>query len=520
MATARANHIRQRAATRGITAAAASFRATRPDRSRVRVWGGGGDYHADRRTRRILRELSQDMERNAECYDIFLAGVAGLLGAPTPRPTTPDEEWNQTVSRRWKAVSSKQRGGLDARGLQSWDDLCTGWWRAALRDGDIATIPLVDGTISTILADQIDSPPRPGNQYRRTIAGFTLGPKDEILTVWIAPRDAHGQAQPTRAEPFAADQVSLMAWRYDNTYSRGVPILAAGLDNTERIDALVEAEVISAEQASNLYGAITRERAAGQATLAAPLTSIGASGEDTGSPAPSETQPIDYVSFPAGSYLDLPPGTRWDSIAQTRPNLNVPEFLRALLSISCARVGIPYAVIFCDFKGVNWSGNRGLVSLTRDALSRHRQGLCEPFIDPLYPWWLANEIANGTLRPPRGMDPEAIYAHAWDWPDRPEWPDPYKEERRHELALSQYTDSLHRIVGPDWHQRITERQAELIAIDTAHIQRIAAAQQQITAANLADHMTWRDVIALTADRAPVRIDMPAPASATATDEDQ
>ena len=522
MATARAKQHKHYQGTTGLSAVSGSYRATNSARSRVRAYAGGGDYHADRHSRKVLRELSQDLERNAECYSIFLSGVPGLIGAPTPRPTSPDESWNEAVSAAWSARARLQRGGFDARGLQSWDDLATSWWRSSLRDGDIAAIPLATGTIATILADQIDSERKPGNRYRRTIGGLTLDDSGQALKVWVAPRDLNGIPQPARAEEFDADDVMLMAWRPDNSFSRGLPIMAAGLDNTERIDSLVEAEVISAEQASNLYGALERQLAAGQVATQVPLSAVNDAGGSTGSPAPAESDTIDYVSFPAGSYLDLPAGLKWTPIAPQRPNLDVPEFLRSLLSISCATVGIPYAVIYCDFKGINWSGNRGLVSLTRDALSRLRSSHCEPFLDPIYPWWLGREITAGRLRPPAGLSIEELTAHAWDWPDRPEWPDPYKEERRHELALSQYTDTLHRIIGPDWHQRITERGNELIAIDATQVQRIKSLTQAIATAGLSDHVTWRDIIALSADRPPQGL---SPAAATidavaTTDEEQ
>lgn len=524
MATARAHATRRAQGARGLAAAAGSFRATNPARSRVRVFGGSGDYHADRWSRRVLRELSQDLVRNAECYDIFLTGTARLLGAPTPRPTSSSEAWNQQVARRWKGRAMRSRGGFDSRGLQSWHDLCPSWWTAWLRDGDIATIPLDDGTVATVTAEQIDSPTQPGNQHHRTLGGLTMTRRGDVVKVWVAPLDARGRAQLPAAHPWAADEVNLLAWRPDNTYSRGIPILTSGLDNAERIDGLIESEVVSAEQASNLYGALERQLAAGQVATAAPLSGIDDSGSSTGSPAPDERDQVDYVSFPSGSYLDLPPGLKWTNLQPQRPNLDVPEFMRQLLAMSCAKVGIPYAVIYCDFKGVNWSGNRGLVSLTRDALSGLRASHLEPFVDPLYAWDLGRGLATGELRPPAGMSLSDLTAHAWDWPDRPEWPDPHKEERRHELALSQYTDSLHRIIGPDWLQRITERLAELEAIDAAQLARVGALHESIVAAGLADALTWRDIIALSSDRAPERAqdltDAITAAQHTATDQEQ
>jgi capsid protein len=496
MSTRRAQALRARAATAGITAAGGSYRATSDARSRVRVAGSGsGDYHADQRSRRLLRELSQDLQRNAETYSIFLRGTAGLIGAPTPRPTSPDAAWNAQVAARWQQVARARSGGLDGRQLQAWDDLVTGWWIAWLRDGDVAVIPQADRTLTTVLADQIDCPLQPGNQHRRTIGGVTLDQRGRPLTYHVCPRGPSGAPQLDRAVPIAADELHLLAWRPDSSHTRGLPVMAAALDNAERIDALVEAEVISAEQASNLYGSVERSLAAGQVATAAPLLE-GDNATGTG-PRSTSTDAIDYISFPAGSYLDLPAGLSWKPITSARPNLDVPAFLRAILSHSCACVGIPYAVIYADFDGVNWSGNRGLISLTRDALHRLRRTWCEPCLDPLYPWWLAHEIRSGALTPPAGLSLGDLAAHAWDWPTRPEWPDPLKEEQRHDTALRLATDSLHRIVGPDWRHLVAERGLEQREQDARTIERIAAVRAQLVAAGLTD-VDWREVVALSA----------------------
>jgi len=498
MSTPRARALRARATLPGLSASAGSYRATDAARSRVRVHGGGGDTHADRQSRRVLRDLSRDLERNAEPYQIFLRGAARLIGAPTPRPTTPDHAWNRAIAAHWRAHAGRIRGGFDARNLDTWPALCLGWWMAALRDGDVARALLATGQIQTIEADCIDAPPRPGNQHRRVVGGLTLGQQSDLLGVWLAPRDANGRPQAEKATEHSPEYVGLLAFFRGTSQTRGVPVMCAGLDNAERVDALVESEIIGAEQASNIFGAVTRQLGQGQVAPGAPLVQgdiAAAAGADV-TQASAQGQTIDYVSFPAGSYLDLPVGHDWKSDKPGRPNLDVPQFLRAILSMSAAVIALPYPVIFADFHGINWSGNRGLVSLTRDALATLRDTWCEPYVDPVYGWWLAHGLADGTLpAPPAGWTWAQTMAHEWDWPMRPEWPDPLKEEQRHDLALRLGTSSLHRISGPDWYDILRERAEEEQAADRLAIDRIRALHAACQQAGIPG-LSWQQALAL------------------------
>lgn len=484
MATGRAVAIRDRFEARqggGIVAGSQSYRATDQSRNRVRVRGGSGDRHADDRAREELRHLSQDMERNADPYAVILHGMARLIGEPTPRPTVGNRAWRAEVARRWRAHARRKRGGFDRRGMQTWGGLCRSWWLALFRDGDVATVPQDDGTIATFEAEQIAGGRKTGNQHRRTVGGITLDGNDRAIEYWIAPR-VNGVVKPKEAEPIEAQHVNFMVAPWSVSQTRGVPLLTAGLDNTERVDALVESEIITAEQASNIYGVMTRDLPEGAAPPSQPLASsstapMGAYTAGTDNP--------EFIDFPAGSYFDLPAGMGWNSISPTRPNLNVVELLRQIISQACAETGIPFAVLFSDFKGVNWSGNRGLVSLTRDALTWWRQLVCEPFVDPYFAWWLEREINERQLPVPvddQGAsirDPARCYAHVWDWPQRPEWPDPYKEEQTHQLGIENRTASRHRILGPDWQEITDELHLEDLRADELYIQRIVAAASAI-----------------------------------------
>jgi hypothetical protein len=491
MATSRALAVRASARPL-IRAGLTSFRATESSRSRCRVSGSSGDTHADDRTRQVLRDLSGDLERNAEGYQIMIHAAARLMGAPTPRPLVGPQDWRERVVAAWRSKASRTRGGFDARGMLAWPALCPAWWRAMWLDGDIGVIPRSDGTLASIEADLIAGG-RSKNQHARVVGGVAYDGAQQVIGYYVCPRTAAGTPQESAAQLVGAEQMTFLAhlWRLSN--SRGVPLISAGLDNAERVDALVEAEVISAEQASNLYGAMQRQPAAGQFSPAVPLADAAA--------APAALRSTDgtnpaLIDFPAGTYWDLPPGMEWKPYSPTRPNLNVVEMLRQMLRQSCAHLGIPFSVLFADFTGVNWSGNRGLVSLTRDALTWWRGGLLEPFLAPIWSWWIGRELASGRLPWPtdngRRIDPALLLTCAWDWP-MPEWPDPSREAEALDLRLTQQTTSLSRTIGPDWPLIVAEREREQILQDASYIRRCQEAHKAVDQAAIPG-LTWREVV--------------------------
>ena len=512
MATKRTMALRARTAA-GISASMGSFRATDQARTRVRVSSGGGDRHADAWTRRVLRDVSRDLQRNAEHYNIFLNGAARILAAPTPRHTSSDEGWNKEADACWAEDAASTI--LDARNQSTWDELVHHWWLAGIRDGDLAILPQADGRIASVLADQIDSPSRPGNQYQQTVAGVKQTPTGEALAYWLCPRDRQGNVVLARAQEYPADQVIFVALgRLDGSYTRGVPLCAAGLDNAERIDALAEAEVISAEQASNLYGILERQMAAGQVAPPPPLADGALNA--TSPTAQTERDDIDWIDFPAGSYLDLPAGLKWNSHKVERPNLDVPEFMRAMLSLSCAIIGMPYGIIYADYADASWSVSRTLVAQTRDARDHWHSTIGIPMVEPIHPWWLGHRIRSRVLRPPRGMSLADASRHTWGWPDRPAWPEPIKEEQRHAEAMRNGTDSLHRICGPKWSEILKELAMEARTRDSLTVQRLIALQAEIAAAQSAGQLpadiTWRDIASLSTVQP-----QPVPITATAPD---
>ena len=507
MASPRAHGMRMQSPS-GIAAGASSYRAAETSRWRPSVIGAGsGDRHADARARAILRDRSQDMERNVEPYHVMVHGAARLFGAPSPRPTVGDDEWRALVVRRWRQRAKSRRAGFDRRGIQTWGALCRSWWTSWLVDGDVAYVPQTDGSVATIEADQICGGPARGNQYRRTVGGITLDAQDRPVQVWIAPRTSSGIVRASEAKPVEAELVHLLVspWRVSQT--RGLPLITAGLDNQERVDALVESEVITAEQASTIYGAMQRSMTPGQVPPGVPLSNSTEypAGTWSGEGATSDDRQPMLQQWSAGSYFELPAGMTWQQIDTNRPNLNVVEMLRQVLRVSAATIGIPMPVLYADFHGINWSGNRGLISLAREALRWWRGNYCEPFIDPVYGYWLETQMRSGAIPKPAGVPPQDIYDHAWDWP-MPEWPDPYKEEQRHGLALQQGTDSLHRILGPEWENVLRERNDEVVLQDRLYIDRVLAVSDYLEeiarSRGATPPLSVRDVIARSVEAAP------------------
>lgn len=478
MATARA--VAQRNRSGLVQLAAGSYRSAESDRSRnLRTMGGSGDTHADDRTRRIVRELTRSLERNAHTFAVVHHRWLDDLGVPMPRFASSNPAWNARMAKRWARKARMRVGGWDVRQMSTWPELCRHWFGATSRDGDVAAVKvgLGDGQLATIEADCIDGG-RGSNQHQRTEGGITKSSVGQPVRAWICPRNAGGYADTTKAEPYEWAAIEFCANRTRPSQTRGLPPLVAGLDDFERGDSLLESTVIQAEQSANVYGAITKirqelARGTGAGALA-PVTKSGATAPMDAGASNSEQVP-DYVSAARGMLLMLYDDQDFKQIKNENPNLNVPPFMTFLLRLHCLGLSYPYELAFMDIGNLSWSGGKTMITLAREGMKRWREQVFEPFLHGIARWqvqtWAAGESDT----------PEDWDAIEWDWPELP-WPDPLKEEQTTQAALLNGTTSLRRVTR-HWEAIARERSEEERLRDQLLVERIARIQEQANAWN-------------------------------------
>ena len=429
-----------------------SYRAANDLDARRTSIDGTADFHADQDTRNRLRRLSRSADRNASLYSGPLTQALGfLLGDGSwPRP-----RWGSDVkdaderTRRWVAAASSAR--FDADGILALHQILEAHGRSVIRDGDAAAVHDGRGAVQLVESERIVGP---GVGVAITVQGVQFAGRIPSA-YWIAAPDRLGRIIGGKAKSFPAQRVTFTAHRDRSGQVRGIPMLAASLDDLDHLDSLGEAEIRSAESAS--------------------LPTAYLETPENG-PAP----PNGTIRTEAATMIALPPGVKAVASNMGRPNLDVPEFQRLNMRVAFMTLGLPLELLLLDLGQLNYSASRSLRNLAEDRLGRLRRWLWHPILDRMVSDWQRAE----------GMGP---VAPTWDWP-RLQLHDRNKESEADDAELSAGTSSLQRICGHDWEAIQRENAAAALLRVTLRAEIVTAAiaaAQRISTPTAA--VVWQDI---------------------------
>lgn len=409
-------------------------RSTAPD--------GSGDYHADPRTRAAITRLARSADRNASLFAGPITRYIGyLLGDGSwPRPRLADGA-NVDLVEDWKRDALTPR--FDASGRFSLPSLLKLWIRGYLRDGD--TLAVHDGQARTQLieGDRIMDPSA-GRTTDRLVGGISQDRLGTRIRFWIADYDRNGRLSPTYAKPYDAQHVTYTGLIDRSSQQRGICVLGAGLDDLDRLDALNDAEIKTAEAASRHLAYMEREKGAG-------------------------TEKAAHIFTDAAALLDIPAGRKIVAGSLGRPNLDVPAFTRLQLRIIFLCLETPLELLLGELNDLNYSAARSLRNLSEDAFGMARRIHLHPLLDRLWREWCQA----------RGIEPPAV---EWEWP-RLQIHDRNKEIEADSADLANETTSRMRLVGSDWKRIMAELSAEDRERDRLLIERITEAQKRCNELN-------------------------------------
>ncbi len=506
MPTARAVALRQRTGFAALDRG--SYRSTNPERARTIVRDGAGTRHADDASRRLARELARSLDRDGSVYRAIVTAFLDLVigKGVMPVPETEDPEWNQKACELFlaEACGDGSSSVLDVEGCDTYAALQRKWARAVVNDGDLLLVKLTTDEIATVEADRVDGRRQGLNARRAVSGGIYYDPlTGRRLEYAVAPYGSGSMPRPDRAQWYPADQVVYCGTSSRKSQLRSLPALVASLDDAERADSLLEASVITAEQASLIWGFLSdRDNRAGLTGGLDPLAALNADGT-TAIGGKSDTGEVRWQDFIAGSLAKL--GNREFKQAQTAlPNTKVTDFLTALIRIFAAELGVPYELALLDVGKLSWSGNKALLAFSE---RRHEVWRCQvfgPLFSSIYRWRVARWIQQGKL--PQRAD-WSKHSHAWPRPPEVDGPDQVTTDKGN-LALGR--TSLHRLVGPQWSQILREQAIEQQLRDQFAVDRIVAVEAAIAAAAAANPtltrlaaVSWPQILTLGgADSAP------------------
>jgi hypothetical protein len=442
--------------------AARSYQAAESAAARRVPFDGAGSYHADPRSRDLVRRICRSMDRNASVFSGPLTTCLFLLLGdgtwPRPRFTGPESDH---LSQAWGLdAADSARCPFDADGRMSLADLLHQFGRAYLRDGDVLGAFNTTGQVRLVEGDRLCVTSRPG---KTIIDGLELSDGKEVA-YWVADYGPGGIIDRRTIKRVPRDSAVFSAYRDRVSAARGVSPLAAAVENLDLVDRMGDSEAATAAMSARVLSFIER----------------------TGNDENADIIDQNRVEIGDAAMVAVPKGWKSTPNNTNRPNLNVPAFRLQEMRSAYMVLGIPFELLTQDLNQLNFAASRSLKKLAETGLGQWRRRIFGALLSRLVSGWLAQ----------RGQDPTLPVA--WDWP-RLDLHDRNKEAAADSAEIENRTASRRRLVGPDRLAILDELAEEERHQDALLLKRIEAADVGVEALRTKRpeiDLTWRDVVQL------------------------
>ena len=395
--------------------------------------------------RRDMVDRARQLERNSVLAEGILSrSVENVVGCGFKlQSMTSSAAWNAEAERLWSAWGAH----ADVRGMSSWNELLALKFRSYLRDGDVGTILLGDGSVQTFESDQLSSPS--GIVLSRNMVdGIKLDDRGRPLSYFVvdSPNPIGASVRYQAHTEIPAESVLYLARRTRLGQTRGLSCFTTISWLIEQLDGNIEAVTVAARMAA-CYGLV----------ITAPMPT----GLPTAQGGDGRTR--QQISMEPGMAKYLRPGQDVKQINPTQPGTNWPEFLRTLGRLIGMALGLPLEIAFGDYSKTNFTSGR-MAMLSAWRTWRCYQVMLKDYSASVYKWKLMGWMQAGLL-PVR----EDALSHAWHAPGW-QFINPTTEINAALAAvdggLKSYTQCAAEM-GNDWVQLVEARSAELRMLDEA-----------------------------------------------------
>ena len=398
----------------------------------LRSTGSAADFHYRTEIAYFgMIEEARDLFRN---HGLIGQGVRRLVanilsGGFTLDVRTGDKTLDEDNAGRW-AEWSQDADQCDIQGEQNFHGLEKLTLQQVIVDGDLITLPTIDGSLQQIENHRMRTPYR---TKRNIVHGVQLNNADKPRrreAYWIAAEDVeiyYPVPKASEMTPYPArrpDGVRQVFHHYmpdRTTQTRGVSAFAPPMETAGMGDDLFFAQLVKAQMAASAV--LTHEYAEGGLP---PV--INAGGQDTRTEQRPDGGTRELAGWaPAMEMFAFPGETlKWHS-----PNVPNQEFFQhatLILSIIAVNLDLPVQVLMLDATNTNFSGWRGSIDQARQRWLDIQRWLIQSFHTPVYRWkirqWAAESpVMRKTLqeqekgrRRAGGID---LFGHVWHpagWP--------------------------------------------------------------------------------------------------------
>ncbi len=474
----------------------------------LRSTGSAADFHYRTEIAYFgIIEDARDLFRNhALIGQAVRRLVANILsGGFTLDVRTGDKTLDDHNAGRW-AEWSADADQCDIQGEQNFHGLEKLTLQQTIVDGDLISLPGLDGTLQQIENHRMRTPHR---TQRNIVHGVQLNNTDKPrrrVAYWIADEDIEayypvpkvGQmtAYPARS-PDGVRQVFHHYMPDRTTQTRGVSAFAAPMETAGMGDDLFFAQLMKAMMAASAV--LTHEYPEGSLP---PV--INAGGQETRTDQHPSGEARQLAGWSPGMELFAFPGEVLKWHAPNVPNQEFFQHATLILSTLAVNLDLPVQVLMLDATNTNFSGWRGSIDQARQRWLEIQRWLIASFHTPVYRWkvrqWAAEDAVlrktlqeqEKTRRRPGGID---IFGHVWHpagWP----YIQPVEDATGDLIQIRAHLTAPRRLAarrGIDYQVHLKECHEDLeIRINSA----------QATAERINEHnkeadgwvpVTWRDV---------------------------
>lgn len=314
----------------------------------------------------------------------------------------------------------------------------------------------------------------------RVVDGVELDQEGAVVAYWVASRQPAAEEDSReirydRIEAFGKDtgypnMLHVMTWERPEQ-RRGVPFVAANIENLKQFDRYLTAELAAQVVSSMLTAFIVNE-----------MDGAGTGLEDALSEDEKVTDDELHLELRPGAIYDLPPGKKVETVNPLRNNTAFEGFVTAFETIIGSGFGIPKEVLIHKYDS-NYTAARSALLDFWKTVRVYRAQFNQQFNQPIWEAFLAEAVATGRIEAPGFFEDPAI-RRAWSgcmWTGvTMGHVDPKKEV---EAAIMRITHNLSteeleaaEYNGNNWDENVRQRKKEIA--ETAEMNQTQGAEEK------------------------------------------
>lgn len=357
-----------------------------------------------------------------------------------------DKAWNAQHEALWTGWAESTEA--DARRILTFPEIMAMVFRSKLRDGDVGSAYLADGSIRIFESDEISSPAGQTLQPNmvdgveldavgRPIGFHVLTPRQDRFTAGDR-RSAFDRLR------IPTEQFAFLARRTRAGQTRGVTNFSTVFWPLEQAEGSIEAVTVAARMAA-CFGLVIKKKAGPGPGVA---TQRGPDGVDR-----------TKLRLEPGGTIRLGLDEDIHQVTPTHPASGFSEHMRLLIRLVGIAFGLPIELLLLDSNGANYSSMRGSL-LQAWQVWRREQTSMKRYATRARAWKTINWIEEGLL-----TFREDALLHAWVTPGW-QWLDPVAEIQAALAAIDAGFDSYTAVaarLGMDHEELLAVRKREIEA---------------------------------------------------------